>query len=199
MKQAVRFVTSTASVYIATVGVMGYVIYPAPTFDREQSSHITANTQPLSLPEKQPEVSLIAGKPVRIVVPDYGIDLPVDEGHYNEADGSWTLSEAHAQYAMMTALANNLSGNTLIYGHGTDAVFGKLSSPRPAVGTIAEVYTDNNHVFRYAFTDSRDLTPTDTSVLDETNTPATLTIQTCTGMFSEWRTMFRFTLESMIQ
>lgn len=194
MKRTVRFFTETLTVYVLTIGAIGYAIYPAPIFSR-LSPTVQAKSSELQIAVEQipqSKVNLVSGKPVRVTVPDYAIDLPVDDGYYNESNGSWTLSDTHAQYAMMTTLANNISGNTLVYGHGTDAVFGKLGANTPAVGTAAYIYTNNGHVFMYKFIDARSLTPNDVSVLTEQNSPATLTLQTCTGVFSEWRTMFRF-------
>ncbi len=200
MRQTVRFIASTVTVYLLIIGALGYALYPAPIFG---AASPVAHAEPVAPIEKvaqdQPSRSLIAGKPIRITIPDYGVDLPVDEGYYNDRDGSWTLSQTHAQYAMMTTLANNLSGNTLIYGHGTNAVFGKLGAKTPPLGTLVEIYTDNGHVFTYTFADARNLTPNDTSVLNEQSTPPTLTIQTCTGVFSEWRTMFRFQFKEIVQ
>lgn len=140
-----------------------------------------------------PVFQLVEGKPVRIVVPGSGIDIALDEGYYNAADGSWTLSDTHAQYAMMSVLANNHSGNTFIYGHGTDTVFGGLSTTPPTEGSVAVVHTAEGHVFEYEFESSRSVTPTETSVLDYTGPPV-LTVQTCTGAFSEWRTLYTFGL-----
>jgi Sortase domain len=202
MGQAIRFTISSIAVYALTVGVIGYALSPITPFlhvhDRTSVSRQAISQQTLPI-QPRSDFSYLSGIPVRIVIPDYAIDLPIDAGYYNAADGSWTLSPEHAQYAMMTSPANNLAGNTLVYGHGTDAVFGKLGARTPVPGAIAEIYTGDTHAFRYAFVDARDLTPSDTSVLEEGGTPATLTVQTCTGLFSEWRTMFRFQFKEVIQ
>lgn len=135
----------------------------------------------------------IAGKPVRIVIADSGIDLSLDEGTYNESTGTWTLDDTHAQYATMTALANDHAGTTFIYGHGTDAVFGKIGSNPPLVGTVAQLYTDNNRIFSYKLQSVKNLQPTDTSIFDDTTDgPPQLVVQTCTGALSQWRTMFTY-------
>jgi sortase (surface protein transpeptidase) len=197
--QKIRYVSAVATVYIMTIGIIGYALSPALL----PSTTVYADTKKSEqLPHKPatPRFVVVSGKPVRVTIPDYGIDLPVDEGFYNPADGSWTLSETHAQFAMISVLANNFGGNTFVYGHGTDAVFGKIGTAPPPVGTVAKIYTDNNHVFVYTLKDVRNLTPNDTSVLDNVSVgPPTLTIQTCTGTFSEWRTMFRFGFERLEQ
>jgi hypothetical protein len=192
----VRFYLGTAMLYASTLS-FGWYILQSPQQVAAMSSgsaiHDTAPTLQTTF-----KLKLIMGKPVRIVIPDSGIDLPVDQGDYNPNDGSWTLSTERAQYAMNSTLANNSMGNTLVYGHGTDAVFGKLGATAPAVGAEALIYTDNGHIFSYSFQSARDLTPADTSLFDYQG-PAILTVQTCTGYFSEWRTMFQFGFNKVVQ
>lgn len=182
-----RFYASVLLLYIATISGVWYV-GQASNIPRAQP---VAAVSPAKPPLPTPTFILVSGKPVRVVIPASGIDLPVTDGYYNETDGTWTLSDDHAQFAVMSFLANNLSGSTFIYGHGTDAVFGRLGATPPAVGATATVYTDNGHVLNYQFESMRNLTPNDTSALSYTG-PSILTIQTCTGSFSEWRSMFQF-------
>lgn len=198
MLQRLRFVSSITLLYIFTIGTIGGILYSSHLFGTPvwaKPARPIIHKEPAPLPPK-----VIAGKPTRIVIMGAGIDLPVDDGVYNPADGSWTLSDNHAQFATMTAPANNHAGMTFVYGHGTDAVFGKIGSNRPAAGTSAELHTDNGHVFTYVLAEIQDLTPNDTSILDDTASgPPRLVIQTCTGAFSEWRTMFAFAFEKVTQ
>lgn len=195
-----HFSLIAGGLYLGTVGFVGYVAIsayaprstvlakePIVTIEPQKTEPIKA-APPAFIP--------ISGKPVRLVIPGSNIDLPIDEGFYNEADGSWTLSDFHLQYAMMTMPANNHSGNTFIYGHATEQVLGKIAEQPPAVGSTAQVYTDNGHVFTYRFKSSRSLTPDDTSIFSY-NGPPILTVQTCTGSVSEWRTMFTFSFEKV--
>ena len=199
MYKQVRFIGSVTTTYVLTIGLLAYTLLPSQLF----STPVHGSIKPLSQTSHKPDSPrfvVISGKPVRITIPDYGIDLPVDDGSYNSATGLWTLSDTHAQFATMTANPNNYRGNTFIYGHGTDAVFGKIGSNTPQIGTIARVYTANNHVFLYKFLDARSLAPTDTEVFNNImDSQPTLTVQTCTGIFSEWRTMFRFAFERLEQ
>jgi hypothetical protein len=197
MLQKIRFISSLTLIYVLTIGTAGYLLLPGQLFSTP--AHAEMPKRQIPKQPVKPRFVLVSGIPVKIVIPASGIDLSVDPGYYNPADGSWTLSQSHAQYAMMTTLANNSSGNTFIYGHGTDAVFGKIGTQTPTVGAQALIYTDNGHILSYRFHDARNLAPTDTSVFDEYNGPAILTIQTCTGSLSEWRTMFRFDFEKVIQ
>ncbi|MDT4851091.1 Sortase domain protein [compost metagenome] len=195
-----HFSLIAGGLYLGTIGFVGYVAISAYTprsIVLAKGPTVAAELQKTKSVKAAPPAFIpISGKPVRLVIPDSNIDLPIDEGFYNEADSSWTLSDSRLQYAMMTMLANNHSGNTFIYGHATDQVLGRLAKHPPVAGALAQVYTDNGNIFTYAFESSRSLTPDDTSIFTYTGRPI-LTVQTCTGSISEWRTMFTFTFEKV--
>lgn len=134
-------------------------------------------------------VVITAGEPVRITVPNLGIDLPIDEGQYDEANQTWTLSGYHAQFAMASVVANDFQGNTFIYGHNNPDVFGKLK--QLTAGDTMQLYTDNGYVFSYTFTAYADLQPDDGSVF-KYDGPPQATIQTCSGAWNELRRMYHF-------
>ncbi|MDB5176641.1 MAG: hypothetical protein JWN75_309 [Candidatus Saccharibacteria bacterium] len=197
MLQKFRFVSSIAAIYILTIGTISGLLYSSHLFGMP----VWAVTKPVIVHHKPIKLApkVISGKPVRIVIASSNIDLPIDEGTYDQATGAWTLSDTHAQFATMTAIANDSIGTTFIYGHGTDAVFGKIGTNHPAVGTIAQIYTDTSHVFSYTLQEVRDMQPTDTSILQDTSSGSPrLVVQTCTGIFSEWRTMFIFSFEKVL-
>jgi len=179
-----------------TIGTIGGILYSSHLFGTPvwaQSKPAVIHHTSAIIPPK-----VISGTPVRIVIASSGIDLPLDQGDYNPADDSWTLSETHAQFAVMSSLPNNHAGMTFVYGHGTDAVFGKIGTNHPPAGTTAELYTDNGHIFTYTLQTVKDYEPTDTSLLDNTATGSPrLVVQTCTGIFSEWRTMFIFSFKDV--
>ncbi len=157
---------------------------------------VAAISQPIVTHRQQRSTApaVVSDKPIRIVISAVGINLPLDDGTYDSQTGSWTLSDTHAQYAVISEPANNHGGTTFIYGHGTDAVFGKLSAAHPPNGTAVQLYTVNGHIFVYNLVDIHDYTPSDTSLFDTmTSGSPRLVVQTCTGIFSEWRTMFTFT------
>lgn len=190
MLRKVRFFSSIALLYILTIGTVGSLLYSSHLFGTPvwAQPKVVATHKPAPLPPK-----VISGKPVRIVIATANIDLQIDDGTYNSTDGSWTLSDTHAHYATMTALANDHAGTTFVYGHGTNAVFGRIGSNPPPSGTIAEIHTDNNRVFTYTLQTVKNHDPSDTSIFDDTTSGSPrLVVQTCTGAFSEWRTMFTF-------
>lgn len=142
-------------------------------------------------------IKVVAGLPVRIVVPASAIDIPLDPGYYNPNTETWTLNGYKAQFDMYSALANNISGDSFVYGHNNDFVFGSLRHNTPQAGATAYIYTANGHIFQYSFSQIYSLGPTDTSVLSEGG-PPTLTIQTCTGSLNEWRTLYVFNFDKVL-
>jgi LPXTG-site transpeptidase (sortase) family protein len=134
-------------------------------------------------------VALIKGTPVRIQIPNVGIDLKVIPGHYYPSSKSWTLSLNDAQYGVMTAPANNVGGETFIYAHYRKGVF--LTLPKIQTGSTAIITTNNNHVFTYTYRYSRVTNPTDTSLFTYKGKPI-LVLQTCSGTWYQNRQLFVF-------
>lgn len=196
MLKQIRFYSSITAVYLLTIGTIGATLLSSHLFGSHSDSAqmLSSQTSPVPSPAKE----IIAGKPIRIIIADREIDLPVEDGGYDAKSKSWILSETNADYAVTSARANNHSGTTFIYGHGTDQVFGKIGSNPPPVGTIAQIHTDTGHIFTYKLQAVLNLKPSDTSILSGMAGGAPgLIVQTCTGALSEWRTMFKFTYESV--
>jgi LPXTG-site transpeptidase (sortase) family protein len=130
--------------------------------------------------------SKIQGMPTRIIIPSLSIDLPVVPQSYNNATKTWPVSPTNANYASNTAQVNNTSAETLIYGHNNHRVFGPVLNMKQ--GDIVYVYTDNNHVFKYSYQNSQDITPTKLSIFDDmAKAPAGLKLITCDGPNFEYR------------
>ena len=186
--QKARYYSSVTGIYLLTLLFAWQAFSPL-------SSHQLAKVAALkSLPLKQSTipVKITAGIPIRIVVPTQNLDLPVDKGVYDQASNSWTLSGYDAQFAYMTAPANDHEGNTFLYGHNNKYVFGHLRFLKPGDPII--IYTANNLVFYYKFDSAMDVGPDDTSVLSYQGPPI-VTIQTCSGNWNEFRRMYKFTFE----
>lgn len=156
-----------------------------------------STSQQTSVKQKTSQ-SVISGVPIRIEIPDSNISLDVINGGYDQTTKAWTLSEDKAMFASVSPQPNNKSGQTFIYGHGTDRVFGKIGNKHPELGSTAKLYTENGRVFSYRLSEIKDLKPSDTWIFKEqlTGQPR-LVIQTCTGIFSEFRTMFMYQLENV--
>ena len=141
-----------------------------------------------------PKPSTIQGNPVSISLPSLGLSIPIINGYYNAHTGGWTLTTDSVQYATITPPPNNASGNTFLYGHYRTGVFATLHTIKP--GSLVTVKTDNGHVFTYVFASSRVTDPNDDSVFNYQGPPI-LTIQTCTGLFFQYREFFTFNFVSV--
>ncbi len=133
--------------------------------------------------------------PKRLIIPRLGITLSIVPGQYDPVTKTWTLTDTDVQFAGMTALPNDRSGNTLLYGHNTDKVL--APTDRLVEGDIAQVITQNGRTYTYTFTSGRSVDPNDTSVLKQTSTSPTLTLLTCDGLWDEKRRLMEFDFVSV--
>lgn len=179
-----------SAVYLLTIFAIAYCIHPYIQQKTVWTDRLTKADQIPYLP-KVVNKREVYGRPVRLLIPGSSIDIPVDKGYFDPSSSSWTLSDYRAQFAMPSALANNIGGDTLIYGHNNDFVFGSLRHQTPSQGATALIYTNNGHALEYRFKRAYNLSPTDTSIFSFQGGPS-LTIQTCTGSLNEWRTMYQF-------
>lgn len=139
--------------------------------------------------------SIVQGTPRHIVVPSLGIDASIEDGSYDPTTGKWTLSEESAFYATPTDLANSGSGNTFIYGHNSQKIFGKLIHIQ--AGAEVTVTTDNGYAFTYIYVGTDAAKPTDVqAALTYSGTTPRLTLQTCAGAWNQTRQLFYFDLKS---
>jgi LPXTG-site transpeptidase (sortase) family protein len=187
---------SVAGLSFVTVGLLIAGISLLGVWHGQRSS---VKPQPLSkvLSQKkaaQNDEPIISGTPVHITVPSVSIDLNVIPGYYYPSTQTWTLSSTNAQYAVMTAKANNKQGDTFIYGHALMNVFGRL--PKVKVGDQVFITTDSGHTFTYTFQSSSITTPGDTSLFDYKGKPV-LILQTCTGTQFQNRQLFVFNLSKV--
>lgn len=132
-----------------------------------------------------------SGKPTRIIVEQFNIDLPVIDGVYDKRSRSWSLSFDAAHYALITPSPNTVAGNTFIYGHNTKSIFGELE--KLTKNDQVKVVTDKGDKFLYSLRDVKEVAPTDVASLTPTTKPM-LTIQTCSGNWDEKRMMLTFEL-----
>ncbi len=147
---------------------------------------------PLHIRVLQPQASRVKiGVPNRIVVPSVGIDDAVRTGSYTPENQNWTIDGGSAFFADRSVPANNSNGTTLLYGHGTKAIFGRIPDIQP--GATATVYTNEGLVFSYIYQSTRQVRPSDTSVLN-TYGPVQLVLQTCSGPLDSYRTLVAFSL-----
>jgi LPXTG-site transpeptidase (sortase) family protein len=171
-----------ASVSLLNLCIIGLVWLVSPISPLNRT--VTVSAAPAAVEAQFRKENTISGKPARVVLPALGIDLPVDDGVYDAASGTWNIANKKAFYATITPLVNNDRGNTLIYGHNNHSVFKALHDAKPGMELL--VYTDNGKVFHYIYKDAQEVKPTNTKVLRYSN-KSSVTLQTCSGNWNEWR------------
>jgi LPXTG-site transpeptidase (sortase) family protein len=163
--------------------------------EQSQAISAAAANQPVVVAQSavsdNPEV--IKGTPNHIAVSSLGIDVSVANGYYDSKTAQWTLSEDSAFYATPTNLINSDGGNTLIYGHNSEKIFGKLLKIQ--TGSEVTVTTNNGYLFTYQYVNTEAVKPTDIHALEYSGKPR-LTLQTCSGAWNQTRQMFYFELKS---
>lgn len=189
--QKIRFYSNVTIIYMATILFVGFTLNPFDLFRKAPKPSIVSAAAQNTLPDSIRELAK-TGRPVRIVLPSMGIDLSVVDGIYNNVTQGWSLSARDAHFALPSSLANDAGGNTLIYGHNNVHVFGTLW--KMSKGAEAIVYTDNGHIFRYSYEAAEDVKPDNMAVFEYYGPPI-LTIQTCSGNWSEKRRLYRFNFE----
>jgi LPXTG-site transpeptidase (sortase) family protein len=181
--RAIKLLVGLFTVNLLVVGVVIYAYAP-----NSSSQSLELKTVSIQRPsEDTPQ--LVIGKPKKLIVESAGINIDVVDGLYDPASKEWTLSNDKAHFALMTSEANNMIGNTFIYGHNRKKVFDNLDKVQ--VGDIAVVKTDNNKTFTYKMIHVREVSPNDVSVF-EYQGRSILTVQTCSGSWYEKRQLFTF-------
>lgn len=180
-----------AGILNIAVGVMFYAVNLQP----QQPQLMTIET---IIHRPQPSrlriIPAIAGTPTHILVPSLKIDLAVGVGSFDAASNSWTIDASRAFYADISLPANNSNGRTLIYGHAQWQVFGNLPDITPQAEAIVD--TDNGYEFRYSYQSKTDFSPADTTIFSASG-PPTLILQTCSGNWDAYRTMYSFKFEAV--
>ncbi len=193
MKQLVdgRWFYVLVGVLNVAIGVMFYTVNLQP----QQPQLVTI--EPIihrPQPSRLHIIPAITGTPTRILVPSLKIDLAVGVGSFDVTSNSWTIDASRAFYADISLPANNSNGRTLIYGHAQWQVFGNLPDIGPQAEAIVE--TDSGYEFHYSYQSKTDVAPTDTTIFSASG-PPTLILQTCSGNWDAYRTMYSFKFETV--
>ena len=181
--------TTQLALYMLVMGgLFCAAIYPLALREYDQE----ATAYAASLPDYsriKPPIPYAVGHPVKIEVPSVGVSLVVADGTYNNTTNTWTLNRDKVQFDTSSKEPNSRQGNTFIYGHATDWVFGPLLKIQPGAEAVI---TTERYVFTYKLSSHQVVDPTNTSVLHYTG-PSRLMLQTCTGpTLSEFRQLFYF-------
>jgi LPXTG-site transpeptidase (sortase) family protein len=179
------------SLFIASGVLFAYV----PVTQYYASHNVAANVDASNLPQPVKIEGAVQGRPIRIKIPSVNINVPIVDGYYDAKKQDWTLTNTSAQYATITPQANNVGGNTFIYGHNQGPVFERLPQIKP--GDQAIIYTDSGYTFTYTFKSARETNPRDDSLFYYQGAPI-LTLQTCSGFLSQNRELFTFELTKVV-
>jgi len=176
--------------------VVGALVTPSAVANQPESQAMTSERPKLAQVDGAALVQKVkvTGQAQRIVIPTANIDLPIVEGIYDAGKQDWTVSKTAANYATITPALNNIEGKTVIYGHATQQVFGRIKGLKQ--GDEVTVHATNGRAFKYTVTEERNVVPTDVSVFSQLSGEPGLVLITCDGAWSEQRKIIFLRLAS---
>ena len=119
--------------------------------------------------------------PVRFVIKDLGIDLPIFESEIFE--GEWEDTKEGISYLKTSPLPGDV-GNTIMYGHNWENVLKNLR--HISKDSKIEITFSDGQVRTFVFNDKFDVTTDQIHILDQSNYPK-LTIYTCDNFLDSKR------------
>lgn len=131
-------------------------------------------------------------QPVAINVPSLDLQIPIEVGSYDYQKHEWSINDNSAFYADITSKLNTTSGQTVIYAHNKNSLFGKLKSLNS--NDLVILTDESAQDYTFALTNTRLVKPTDTSVFYEKPDKPILVLITCDGLFDENRKLLYFSL-----
>ncbi len=134
---------------------------------------------PKSQPKSAPQIST---KPVKLYIPKIDKILYVSDG-FVQGD-RWEISQTGVSY-LTTSAAPGTVGNTVIYGHNLNDILGYL--PNVTSGDSVYVTLANGGYVKYQVTETKEVTPNQIEILNQTTTDSRLTLYTCTGFLDSAR------------
>lgn len=131
-------------------------------------------------------------QPVAISSSAVQLSVAIRPGYYDVNSQTWTLTNDAAYFAAMTTPPNTAAGSTYIYGHDTNEVFHPLNDLQ--TGETVTIKTSDGTKYVYALQETHDLSPNDSSWLRSQPDKPQLVLQTCAGLWSQYRRVFIFDL-----
>lgn len=132
--------------------------------------------------EVRPEEPLDIGQPVTLLIDKINMALSIREGGINQSTNQWILDDDNVFYIRNSA-------TPILYGHNKKGVFDQLSKLEG--GEPLLVTTSDGRVLEFIFSASRQIEPSDKSILSERN-DKTIILLTCSGAFYEFRQALYF-------
>lgn len=134
------------------------------------------------IPEKEDEAVI----PAQIIIPDLGLDLPVEEGHIE--NGTWTLNDHSALYAQGSTSLNTEHGNTIVYAHAREGLFKHLRSLKK--GSKIRVIGSDGQEYLYKVIEGEVIKPEEIKKIMKIG-KHNLTLFTCDGPDDKYRLLIR--------
>lgn len=122
--------------------------------------------------------------PIHITIGDK-ISIRVEEA--TKVNGALPVSPTAANHLLTSALPGE-AGNSIIYGHNLNTVFGYLVDAK--VGDPVGIRTNDGKLHKYKITEINIVDPSQTALLSPTTTEV-LTLYTCTGLLDSLRFVAR--------
>lgn len=119
-------------------------------------------------------------QPVRIIIPKLSLDLDITPARI--IGDKWETTDNGVSYMLGSSIPSE-KGNTVIYGHAKNNIFGNLKKLKK--DDLIYVLT-NEKWFRYKVIETKTVKPTETEVVAPT-IDKTLTIFTCTAFLDSKR------------
>ena len=153
-----------SGLFIAAYNFQGSAIDTSATFENEPVRIELTNNEDLA------EAAL----PVRIIIPELGIDLDVQESKI--VNGYWEVPEDKAAWGEGSGVPGYV-GNQVIFAHARDGLFSNLENVE--TGMKIYVLTDDDW-YTYEVGEIKEVYPNQTEVIAPTEHEQ-LTLYTCSG------------------
>lgn len=165
------------SSFFILIGVFSFIFAGALFWQRLQPSRLAFDVQ-FSRPVYAKKIS----KPVkRIIIPRIKIDLPIISSEIKK--GEWETTTQGISYLKASPIPGE-TGNSILYGHNFDELFGKLSNLTP--GDTIEIEYDDKSVKEFIIQSTQEVTPKQVDIIKPT-TDTRITLYTCSGFMDSKR------------
>lgn len=129
------------------------------------------------------------GTPKEIIMPSINTALQINAGNYTPEKDSWNISDHAAFFAQESAPLMSEKGNTIIYAHNKDILFGNINKLGP--GDVITIKDDNNISHNFEYLSKIEVSPRDPSVFYELE-DYKLVLLTCSGLLDQNRLLVFF-------
>jgi LPXTG-site transpeptidase (sortase) family protein len=184
----IAVITATLPLYFLVQGMVN-LLRPQIAESVTQPSPETLPYKVVKCSEEKKSSTATEFVPEHINIAGAGVDLKVVSVPLEA--GTWKVNNSVANYAQGTSLVSNKEGNVGIFAHDRQVGFANIKNLKDQ--DSIEVF-GNGYKAVYKVNKQDVVDPTSVDVFYKTEEP-TLTLVTCTGLFSQKRYIIRATLE----